>query len=70
MSRPLHASARFLKQSALALALAAALAGVGTAAHAADGPPPGNVAWQDATSDADIDKAFGAAKAQNKPVLL
>lgn len=70
MSRPLHASARFLKLSALAVALAATLAGVTTAAHAADGPPPGNVAWQDATSDADIDKAFGAAKAQNKPVLL
>jgi len=70
MSRPLHASARILKQSALALALAATLAGFGAAAHAADGPPPGNVAWQDATSDADIDKAFGAAKAQNKPVLL
>ena len=31
---------------------------------------PTNVAWQDATSDADIDKAFAAAKAQNKPVLL
>jgi thioredoxin-related protein len=61
---------RSLKQSALALALAATLAGLGTAAHAVDGPPPGNVAWQDATSDADIDKAFADAKAQNKPVLL
>jgi thioredoxin-related protein len=67
MSRP-TASLRTLKLSALALALAATLAG--TAAHAADGPPPGNVAWQDATSDADIDKAFATAKAQNKPVLL
>jgi len=62
--------ARSLKSSALAAALVAALAGVGTAAHAVDGPPPGNVAWQDATSDADIDKAFAIAKAQNKPVLL
>ena len=47
-----------------------ALAGFGPAAHAVDGPPSTNVAWQDATSDADIDKAFAAAKAQNKPVLL
>jgi len=70
MSRLPHSSARTLKASALALALAATLAGFGAAAHAADGPPPGNVAWQDATSDADIDKAFAAAKAQNKPVLL
>ena len=58
------------KSSAVALALAAGLAGFGSAAHAVDGPPPGNVAWQDAASDADIDKAFGTAKAQNKPVLL
>ena len=70
MSRLPHSTARTLKASALALALAATLAGLGTAAHAADGPPPGNVAWQDATSDADIDKAFASAKAQNKPVLL
>ena len=63
-------SARTLKSSILVAALAAALAGLGTAAHAVDGPPPGNVAWQDASSDADIDKAFAAAKAQNKPVLL
>jgi thioredoxin-related protein len=70
MSRLPHSTARNLKASALALALAATLAGFGTAAHAADGPPPGNVAWQDATSDADIDKAFASAKAQGKPVLL
>ena len=63
-------SARTLKSSVLVAALAAALAGFGPAAHAVDGPPPGNVAWQDASSDADIDKAFAAAKAQNKPVLL
>ena len=70
MSRLPPSTARTLKASALALALAATLAGFGAAAHAADGPPPGNVAWQDATSDADIDKAFASAKAQNKPVLL
>src|SRR6201996_9322138 len=62
--------ARPLKASALALALAATLAGIGPAAHAIDDPSPGNVAWQNAASDADIDKAFAAAKAQNKPVLL
>jgi thioredoxin-related protein len=63
-------SARTVKSSAIAAALVAALAGFGSAAHAVDGPPPGNVAWQEASSDADIDKAFAAAKAQNKPVLL
>jgi len=62
---------RPLKRSMLALALvAAAAAGFGAAAHAADGPPPGDVAWQEAGSDADIDRAFTTAKAQNKPVLL
>ena len=70
MIRLPHSPARTLKASLLAAALAATLAGFGTAAHAVDGPPPGNVAWQDATSDADIDKAFTTAKAQNKPVLL
>jgi thioredoxin-related protein len=67
MSRLSQSAARTLKSSVLAVALAAALAGV---AHAVDGPPPGNVAWQDATTDADIDKAFSAARAQGKPVLL
>jgi thioredoxin-related protein len=61
---------RTLKLSALAVTLAATLAGFGTAAHAVDGPPSTNVAWQEATSDADIDKAFASAKAQGKPVLL
>jgi thioredoxin-related protein len=70
MVRPLHSSIRTLKLSAATLMLGATLAGLGTAAHAVDGPPSTNVAWQDATSDADIDKAFAGAKAQNKPVLL
>ena len=70
MIRLSPSSARPLKSSVLAVALAAALAGLGGAAHAVDGPPPGNVAWQEASSDADIDKAFAAARAQNKPVLL
>ena len=70
MSRLPHSSIRTLKLSALAIAFAATLAGFAAAAHAIDGPPSTNVAWQDATSDADIDKAFASAKAQNKPVLL
>jgi len=70
MIRLSPSSIRPLKSSVLALALAAALAGGAGPAHAVDGPPPGNVAWQEATSDADIDKAFAAARAQNKPVLL
>ena len=65
-----HPPARSLKVSALALALVATLVGFGPAAHAIDGPPSTNVAWHDATSDADIDNAFATAKAQNKPVLL
>jgi len=70
MSRLPHSSVRTLKLSALAIAFAATLAGFAAAAHAIDGPPSTNVAWQDATSDADIDKAFSSAKTQNKPVLL
>ena len=70
MSRLPQSPARTVKLSALAIALAATLAGLAPAAHAIDGAPSSNVAWQDATSDADIDKAFATAKAQNKPVLL
>jgi thioredoxin-related protein len=70
MIRLPHSPVRTLKASVLAAALAASLAGPGAAAQAADGPPPGNVAWQDASSDADIDKAFSTAQAQHKPVLL
>jgi thioredoxin-related protein len=66
MIRLPQSAARLLKASALALALA----GFGTAARSVDGPPSTNVAWQEATSDADIDKAFASAKAQGKPVLL
>jgi thioredoxin-related protein len=70
MSRLPPSTARALKQSTLALALAATLAAMVPAAHAIDGPPSTNVAWQEATTDADIDKAFAAAQAQHKPVLL
>jgi thioredoxin-related protein len=70
MIRLPQSAVRPAKLSVMAITLAATLAGLGTAAHAVDGPPSTNVAWQEATSDADIDKAFAAAKAQNKPVLL
>ena len=32
--------------------------------------PSTNVAWQVAAADADVDRAFGQARSQNKPVLL
>jgi thioredoxin-related protein len=71
MSRSLQTfPRRALRRSAVALALAATLAGFGAAAHAADGAPSTDVAWQEAASDADIDQAFATARAQNKPVLL
>ena len=38
--------------------------------HAAPKLPSTNVAWLPAAADADIDRAFAQAKAQNKPVLL
>jgi len=37
---------------------------------AALSPPSTNVAWLPAASDADIERAFGQAKAEGKPVLL
>jgi thioredoxin-related protein len=47
----------------LAMCLAAAL-------HAAPGLPSKNVAWLPAAADADVERAFAQAKAQNKPLLL
>ena len=68
---PLIASAprAALGWSGLALALAATLALAGPAGAAAKLPST-NVAWQPAAADADVDRAFTQAKAQNKPVLL
>jgi thiol-disulfide isomerase/thioredoxin len=40
------------------------------AAVAAPGLPSTNVAWQPAAADADIDRAFAQARAEQKPVLL
>lgn len=39
-------------------------------AWAAPGLPSTNVAWQAAAADADIERAFAAARSQKKPVLL
>ena len=39
-------------------------------AHAASGLPSQNTAWVPAASDADIDRAFGRARNEKKPVLL
>ena len=39
-------------------------------ALAAPQPPSTNVAWLTAAADADVDRAFAQARAQNKPVLL
>lgn len=55
-----------LAKAALVLALPLFQAGVA----AAPGLPSKNVAWLPAAADADIDRAFVQAKAQNKPVLL
>jgi thiol-disulfide isomerase/thioredoxin len=52
--------------AALALATTLTLA----PAAAAPGLPSTNVAWVPAASDADVDRAFAQARAQNKPVLL
>jgi thiol-disulfide isomerase/thioredoxin len=51
--------------AALAMALAWPLAGA-----AAPSLPSTNVAWLPAAADADIDRAFGQARAEGKPVLL
>ena len=53
--------------AALALAFALTLA---VPAHAAAGLPSINVAWQPASTDADIDRAFARARVEKKPVLL
>jgi thiol:disulfide interchange protein len=57
--------------AALALAAAVALSMPSPPADAAGARAPStNVAWVPASSDADVDRAFAQARAQNKPVLL
>ena len=53
-----------------ALCAAAFLQFTGPSAHAAPGLPSSNVAWLAAAADADVDRAFAQARAQNKPVLM
>ncbi|HET9822148.1 MAG TPA: thioredoxin family protein [Burkholderiaceae bacterium] len=52
------------------LFLAGACAVLPAAAAAPGGLPSSNVAWLTASADADIERAFGQARAQKKPVLL
>lgn len=56
-----------MKRVLAALCLAAALS---APAQAAPGLPSANVAWLVASGDADIERAFGVARAQHKPLLL
>jgi thiol-disulfide isomerase/thioredoxin len=60
---------RTIRAAAAAL-LIAGLACALTPAHAKPGLPSSNVAWLPAAADADIERAFAQARAQNKPVLL
>ena len=64
---PMRAAPRWRRAAALA---ALCLATAGPPAHAAPGLPSTDVAWQPAASDADIERAFLRARAQNQPVLL
>ena len=53
-----------------ALCAAAFVQCTALSAHAGPGLPSTNVAWLAAAADADVDRAFAQARAQNKPVLL
>jgi thiol-disulfide isomerase/thioredoxin len=59
-----------LPRTLRAAAAALLLASLAAALHAAPGLPSANVAWLPAAADADIERAFAQARAQNKPVLL
>lgn len=50
--------------------LAGCLLGAAVPVVAAPGLPSSQVAWQPAATDADVDRAFALARAENKPVLL
>ena len=58
-----------LKSLTLAISIALT-AGFPLAGLAAAGLPSTNVAWLAAAADADIERAFSKARAENKPVLL
>ena len=59
-----------MKNILSALCAAAILQCAALSAQAAPGLPSTNVAWLAAAADADVDRAFAQARAQNKPVLL
>ena len=59
-----------MKSLMFALCAAAILQLAAPVAGAAPGLPSANVAWLPAAADADVDRAFALARAQNKPVLL
>ena len=60
-----------MKTRLIALAaLCCALAAVPPALYAAPGLPSNNVAWVPAAADADIERAFAAARSTKKPILL
>ncbi len=59
-----------MKNLLSALCAAAFLHCATLSAYAAPGLPSTNVAWLPAAADADVDRAFAQARAQNKPVLL
>ena len=58
-----------MKSLFVALAVAAALSSA-FPSSAAPGLPSNNVAWVPAAADADVDRAFARARAENKPLLL
>jgi len=60
---------RTLLCTALTAALSAGLCNVANAAATANGAAPA-VAWLEAAADADVERAFALARAENKPVLL
>src|SRR5689334_4158184 len=59
---------RVLRQVAAAALIACALSGAGVAA--APSMTKDGIAWQVASSDAEVDKAFALAKQSGKPVFL
>ena len=65
--RPFRLLGRSLRPMLSVLCLAAAVQAAGPATAAL---PSTNVAWRPAAADADVDRAFAAARTANRPVLL
>lgn len=70
MTRTLNSKVATLMLVGSALFCAAGSAVANTPPAASINPPSKNITWLAAAQDADIDRAFAQAKAQNKPVLL